>query len=252
MRNSTDRAGTAVALAMIASVAFAAEEQPAVVTGGKKEVTVNSFASDEDRLDGDHLKLRVNVTGFAPLDGAATGLCAPKESKLKVSKHEGDTVYLFFKSIPADVSGCSSMVNDSTQYQISATTLNRHAYRRTGVTFGALIVPFKLYLGDDSRLSASSTIAPYVGFRWLSTHDLAFTPVVSAGLGLVPVADDSTGETSTRSAFSTAVGVLLTHSKNEKFNAGLLVGKDFLSKNDREGDPAIDNLWFSLYAGYSL
>jgi hypothetical protein len=233
-----------------------------------------SFASDGDRLDGDHLKLKVNVDGFEAV-GSTAGkkYCAPKGAKIKVTRQTDSDVLVVFKQVPqssdareknsvastgeaatrAAVEACgANLVNDYTQYKLSTTKLRDHAFRRTGVMFGALVVPFKFYLGDDSKLSASSTIAPYIGFRGPAPFNLTFTPVISAGLGLVPVADAAAGETSTKSALSTAFGVLLTHTKNEKFNAGILFGKDFLSKGDRAGDKSVDNLWFSIYAGYAL
>jgi hypothetical protein len=234
-----------------------------------------AFPEDADRLDGDHLKLRVNVYGFEALDGPEKGkpFCAPKGSKITVTRQEGDQLFVRFKlpdtSAPQKDDGrmfstgeavtesaladcpSSTRVDEHTQYKISYTSLSQNAYRRTGVTFGALIVPFKFHLGGSNKLSSSSTIAPYVGFRGPAPFGLTFTPVVSAGLGLVPV-NDGSGETETRPAFSAALGVLLTHSKNDRFNAGILFGKDFLSEADRASDDTVEKVWFSFYAGYAL
>ena len=81
---------------------------------------------------------------------------------------------------------------------------------------------------------------------------MEITPIISAGLGLVSVANPTTNITETKSAFSTAVGIKVTSVKNENFNAGILVGKDFVSKADRDNDPVVSKLWLSLYVGYSL
>jgi hypothetical protein len=325
-------------------------------------ISEGSFASDEDRLDGDHLKLRVNVYGFEAIDGPEKGIqkCAPKESKVVVVAQVDDYVLVRISlskaalaakaddainkaaaarsaataarveatkateqankaaaavkstSAASDVAAAASaaagaanaavvaadsagknaaaaeqalksgqrpkapkepgmfateeaaslsaisvcastgMVNDYTAYKIETVRLMEHPNRRTGVMFGALVVPFKFHLGGENKLSASSTIAPYVGFRGPAPFGLTFTPVVSAGLGLVPVNNATTDETDTKSAFSVALGVLLTQSKNDKFNAGVLFGKDFLSKSDRAGDDTVDEVWFSIYAGYKL
>jgi hypothetical protein len=249
---------------------------PALAAETEEEApATTSFPGDADRLDGDHLKLRVNVYGFEALDGPEKGkpFCAPKGSKITVTKQDDDQLFVRFRlpdtSAPKKDDGqmfatgeavtegaladcpSSTRVNEHTQYKISYTSLSQNAYRRTGVIFGALVVPFKFHLGGSNKLSSSSTIAPYVGFRGPAPFGLTFTPVVSAGLGLVPVSNGS-GEAETRSAFSAAVGVLLTHSKSDKFNAGILFGKDFLSKADRAGDDTVDKVWFSLYAGYAL
>jgi hypothetical protein len=255
----------------------AAESTTAAQPKNDSAAATTSFPDDGDQLDGDHLKLRVNVYGFEAIDGPQKGnaLCAPKGSKISVTMHEGDQLFVRFRLPKTDspkqqqsaglfstgealtqeaLADCpaANMVNGHTQYKISHALLSQHAHRRTGVMFGALVVPFKFHLGGSSKLSSSSTIAPYVGFRGPAPFGLAFTPVLSAGLGLVPISNATTGETETKSAFSAAIGILLTHSKNDQFNAGVLFGKDFLSKSDRAGDDAVDKVWFSLYAGYKL
>jgi hypothetical protein len=143
-------------------------------------------------------------------------------------------------------------VNESTQYSIKKVDLLSHDYFRSGVTFGGLVVPFKFYLGDDKKISPSSTVAPYIGFRGPAPFGLTFTPIISAGLGLVPVSNPNTDKTETKSAFSTAIGLVLSSSKNQSFNAGLVIGKDFLSSADKALDSTVDNIWFSVYLGYSF
>jgi hypothetical protein len=362
----------AIALGSLSGIALAAEPEPApeeapppapAVTedsAGGSAAAAAAFASDEDRLDGDHLKLGANIYDFETIDGPDKGRlkCAPKGSKVVVVTQVDDYVIARVKlsktalaaksdaamknaaaanaaastaraeaakatqqandaaarlkanasprdvaaattaaaaaanaairaadaaranaaaAVPATdkagtapqepgmfateeaaslsaISACLSvgMVDDFTAYKVTVAKLKEHPYRRTGVLFGALVVPFKFHLGGENKLTASSTIAPYVGFRGPAPFGLTFAPVVSAGLGLVPVNNPETDETDTKSAFSVAIGLLLTHSKNDKFNAGILFGKDFLSKSDRAGDDTVDEPWFSIYAGYKL
>jgi len=230
----------------------------------------------------------VNVWGFKPLDGTDLDKvrCAPKGSKVIVTHQHDDDLFVRIElagevkaaqsttdarrkealldkspilganevASPAALEHCNSgnLVNDYTEYKISVKNLRQHDFRRTGVMFGALIVPFKFHIGGERKLSASSTVAPFVGFRAPGPLGLSFTPVVSAGLGIVPVNSADTNETETKSAFSCAIGVLLTHTKNDSFNAGVLFGKDFLSKHDRGTDDTVSKVWFSLYAGYKL
>jgi hypothetical protein len=274
----------AAALDARETTAPASTEVPIVNSNKTAEVT---YPSDEDRLDGDHLKLKVNVIGFKPIDGSeadkAKEMCAPKGSTIIVNKHKGDQILvniILGKEVkaakideaeakkqmnkrrwlpsgetasPDAFDQCkATLVNEYTEYSINTATLSDHTYRRSGVMFGALVVPFKFHLGGSKRLSASPTIAPYIGFRGPAPFGLTFAPVFSVGLGLVPVANTETGQTDTKSAFSTAVGVLLTSTKNDKFNAGILFGKDFVSKDDRGKDDTVNKVWFSLYAGYKL
>jgi hypothetical protein len=233
----------------------------------------NPYPSDEDRLDGDTLKLRVNIRGFKEVgapDTNQTTWCAPRGTKLKVTRELQDKLLVRFELDAGDKTkpdapkfentskgayeDCAKtgVVNEYTQYWIPRSALEQYAYRRSGVMFGALIVPFKFHLGSEYKLSASSTIAPYVGFRWFTVWGATVTPVLSAGLGLVPVTSASSGETETKSAFSAATGFVVTSTKNDKFNAGFLLGKDFLSKGEQGTDSTVDNLWISLYAGYKV
>lgn len=239
------------------------------------------YPSDAGRLDGDHLTLRTNVEGFQEAFGQNTDLkCAPAGSLLSVTSESGDQVLVRFRVIPnendTDVRAYSKdssysfekvtklkslesckedrRVNGYTQYKIPKATLQRFDYRRSGAVFGGLVVPFKFRLGGAKELSSSSTVAPYVGFRssLLQGWGLTFTPVFSAGLGMVPVVDPTNNTTTTKAAFSTAVGLVLTSNKNEGFNAGFLIGRDFLSRSDRQRDPDVNAPWVSLYLGYSL
>ena len=142
-------------------------------------------------------------------------------------------------------------VNNYTMYTIDKKILDDSAFKRTGIAFGALIVPFKFRLGNAKALVSSATLAPYIGFRtpFFQSLGVTFTPVVSAGLGLVPVANASGKGTDSKAAFSTALGWILTSNKDDKFSVGALVGRDFLGRADREADSAVNKLWISLYIG---
>lgn len=227
-----------------------------------------TYAEDNDVLDGDRLKLRVSVDGFVPASGDdKKPRCAPKGSVLSVTHEREGKLSIRFKKVPSQgdgmfateetpsqsaINACTPIVNDYTQYEIDKAQLMRFDFRRSGIAFGALVVPFKFYLSGERKITSSSTIAPYVGFRGPAPFGLTFTPIVSAGLGLVPVTDSRSGETETKSALSAAVGLVLTSSKNDSFNAGIMIGRDYLSRTDEAADPNVRKAWFSLYIGYKL
>lgn len=145
-------------------------------------------------------------------------------------------------------------VNTFTAYTIARADFHHLDYKRSGISFGALVVPFKFRLGSSKELVSSSTVAPFMGFRtaWFTSFGLTFTPVVAAGLSVVPVADATSSTTESKSAYTLAAGFRLTSTKNDQFNAGLLFGRDFLNKVDRERDPAVAKPWLSFYLGYAL
>lgn len=222
-----------------------------------------TYASDEDRFDGDRLLLRVNANIFKPVNNDSSTKCAPRGSKMAVTKDDGSSMSIRFVSVPDEadwkknksaLTDCpiAKRVNNVTQYTVSRADLDNYDFGRSGVTFGGLIVPFKFYLGGDNRITASSMVAPYVGFRFPDFFGITLQPVLSAGLGLVPVVDSTTNTTETKASFSTAVGFVFTSSKSDSFNSGLIFGKDFLSEADQKADPQIDKVWMSIYVGYSL
>jgi len=226
--------------------------------------STQSYPSDDNRLDGDHLHLRTNARGFVPIGGSdKDAKCAIVGSKLSVRSEAADgTIVVRFYDLPTvkddseEAKDCpkSQQVNTFTSYTIKKTQLLGYDFRRTGVTFGGLVVPFKFRLGGDKGITASSTIAPYVGFRmaFFQGFGLSFTPLISGGLGLVPVTDQNTNTTETKSALSLATGFIMTSNKSERFNAGILIGKDVLSKPDRERDPNVDKAWLSFYLGVAM
>ncbi|MDP1638381.1 MAG: hypothetical protein Q8K74_06165 [Candidatus Nitrotoga sp.] len=151
----------------------------------------------------------------------------------------------------ADTTPKNERVNNYTMYTIDKKILDDSAFKRTGIAFGALIVPFKFRLGNAKALVSSATLAPYIGFRTplFQSLGVTFTPILSAGLGLVPVANASGKGTDSKAAFSTAMGWILTSNKDDKFSVGALVGRDFLGRADREADSAVNKMWISLYIG---
>lgn len=230
-----------------------------------------SYPSDNNKFDGDHLKLRVTINKFKIVDGDNVDQCAPKDSNLVVTKdgvtlgNQNNLLLVRFIDLPKSkdffghdvpqTKDCNNKhpVNTHTEYYISKDDLNKYDFSRTGFTFGGMVIPFKFYLGkDNKKLLPSSTIAPYLGYRGIEFLGLSISPVASAGLGFVPVSNPNTSKTETKNALSTAVGLIITSPKNQAFNAGLVLGRDYLSTEDSTADPAVTKGWISLYFGYGI
>lgn len=211
----------------------------------------NPYPSDNNKYDGDILKLLVDVPNFKKVgDPKASNIIAPKGTEITVTKDDGTTLSVRVKSL-SDTKEVQ-FINENTQYLIDKADLQQYSFKRKGITFGGLIVPFKFYLGSDKKITSSSTVAPYIGYSNSSFYGLTMTPIVSAGLGLVPITNSTTKSTETKAALSTAIGLVVTSSKSESFNAGVLIGKDFLGEIDRKNDPSVGKLWMSFYVGYAL
>lgn len=228
-----------------------------------------AFPTDKDSLDGDHLRLRTNVSGFKDSGSTETTpklFCAPVGTGMAVREElsDGNLVVRFY-DIPSEPAGevtkealaaCKpeDRVNLYTSYTILKNKLMTFDFKRSGVAFGGLVIPFKFRLGGDRGVVSSSTVAPYVGIRtrYLQGFGVSFTPVLSAGLGLVPVSNSATNTTETKSALSFAAGFVMTSSKSEQFTAGLVVGRDVLSKSDSALDPNVNKAWLSFYLGVAM
>jgi len=219
---------------------------------------------DNNSFRGDHIRLLTNVIGFVPEGGPDTEVrCAPAGSRLSVHDEDKDNLFVRFLAIrggsmlvPAaaeDATCGGKLVELNAAYKIPRERVQHSDYRRSGVTFGGLVVPFKFRLGKNKELVSSSAVAPYLGFRTaVSTFGLYLTPVVAAGLSIVPVNDPANSTTATKTGYTVAVGIKITSDKNENFNAGLLIGHDYLNKADRLSDPNVSKPWVSLYLGYAM
>ena len=227
-----------------------------------------NFPTDVNSLAGDHIRVQTHLIGFVESISPPTEKkrCAPAGSGLRVVHDAGGVLTVRFYDVEK-VSGADAdltdtakhckaagLVSEDASYTIAKAELLKYDYKRSGVTFGGLVVPFKFRLGGDKAVTSSSTVAPYLGFttRYLQGFGLSLNPVIMAGVGMVPVANPDTGTAETKTAFSFGAGFVLTSSKNNEFSAGLIIGRDVLSSADRARDPNVDKPWLSFYLGVSM
>jgi hypothetical protein len=227
-----------------------------------------SIPSDNNSLSGDHLRVQTHAFNFIESSNRTNPppKCAPAHSGFSIRSATATTYTVRFYNV-AEVEkdekkqseldkACLSagLVSKDTSYTIAKEELNKYDFKRSGVTFGGLVVPFKFRLGGDQAVTSSSTVAPYLGFtsRYLQFFGLSLDPVITAGLAFVPVTNPATGTSESKSAFSYGAGFVLTSSKNEQFHAGLIIGKDVLSSSDRAKDPNVDKAWISFYVGAAM
>jgi len=227
----------------------------------------STIASDNNSFSGDHVRVQTHAIGFIE-SGRSTEIvkCAPAQSGFSIRQETTDTYTVRFYDIPAikkeemektDLGKecwAKGFVSTDASYTIAKKKFLEYDYKRSGVTFGGLVVPFKARLGGDKAISSSSTVAPYLGFtsRYLQGFGLSLNPIVTAGLAFVPIVDPATNTSESKAAFSYGAGFVLTSSKNEKFHAGLIVGADVLSSSDRAKDPNASKAWISFYLGAAM
>ncbi|MYM21937.1 hypothetical protein GTP46_04635 [Duganella sp. FT135W] len=246
----------ALKAAFVTALALSASHALAVGDGDPK------YPSSDGNDIGDHLALHTDVYGFVPVTDAADvdkqPRCAGSESSLSITSKTNDFTFVEFHGVQApkstDTCGSAKSVQKGTTYKIANSTYNSVAIKATGLSYGALVVPFKFRLGDDKKLVNSATIAPYIGVRWsvLQGFGYELRPVFAAGIALVSVPNEAKTANQNIGAFSASLGFTLSTIKDSKFSAGVLFGKDFVSKDDRKGDPSVVKPWVSLWLGVSI
>lgn len=119
----------------------------------------------------------------------------------------------------------------------------------TGLSAGPLIVPFKFRL-DDESLAGDAELGVYAGITFepgctKSNWCFRVTPLISAGLSQVSVADEN--DTENKTAMTIAVGFLITNWAD--LNIGLIYGQDRIGDSswEHEGDG-----WISFMVGWQL
>lgn len=144
-------------------------------------------------------------------------------------------------------------INEYTTYEVSKEYLAHVPFKRAGIRFGALTVPFKYRLGGDRKIITSPVIAPYVAYQTGIgyTFGLNFTPLISAGVTTIKVADTDNKEREI-AAFSAGAGFRVNSTADERFGLGVLIGKDFVSSDDKAKDSNLTKPWMSLYVSYDL
>lgn len=228
---------------------------------------LSDYASSSGQMIGDLMRIKSDVLGFEVVrtedNVAVTQYCAGDESELRINGRNNKYTFVEFKKakeIKPPAAGdlvCPTkpaMVRTGVTYRIANDTFDWVRKKTSGVAFGALVVPFKFRLGSDSKLISSSTIAPYIGYRsrHLQGGSMEAIPIFAAGLGIVPINNPTKNETDTKTGLSTAVGFIITSEKSHSFNAGIVIGKDFVDRSDRLLDPGVTKAWISLWLGVAV
>jgi opacity protein-like surface antigen len=116
-----------------------------------------------------------------------------------------------------------------------------------GVVSGPLIIPFKYRTGDKS-FSGEATLGYYAGWGMdLFDTGVGITPMLSAGLTQVSVADGTGDGTENKSGFTWAAGFLFQNW--DGMNIGIVYGEDRIGDKgwEHEGDG-----WWSISMGWEM
>jgi hypothetical protein len=120
---------------------------------------------------------------------------------------------------------------------------------RFGLTYGALMVPYKYYIGGDHEFSGAATVGGYLGYREASTgYDLRLVGFLGASSISVPQQADGQEGTKNLAGISYGLGVLGT--VKDSFQLGLVLGWDRVGRSANfanNGKP-----WVAVSLGYAF
>lgn len=199
-------------------------------------------------------KMAWELKGFIEEDDKAATpqeYTAGKSAKFSIiGQSDEDLLVVFFtdkKSVQVSV---PDSVVAGKVYSISRTEMPAYRYRyHNGITYGALVVPFKMRL-NDKTLSGQASIGPFWGWRWGNVGDGAVTLFATTGLTTISISDVNSSETENRLGLTAGVGLVATTA--EGFQIGLIYGIDHLGDKDEPGWRYEDRPWVSFSIGFGF
>ncbi len=128
---------------------------------------------------------------------------------------------------------CEKDIKEGATITVPLSVLADNVPDRYGLSYGALVVPFKFQLTHDHQFSGSATVGPYVGYRIdkTSLYGWALTVVGFAGASNISITEtktSSTGETSnsTKQLAGFSYGLGLLGDVKSSFQLGVVLGFD--------------------------
>ena len=164
----------------------------------------------------------------------------------------------------ADKSTCAdSLIATDIAYNFTTADLDGVYTQRMGITYGALLIPYKFYFSDKSFKSNPSTVG-FVGYEGY-IPGLSLAGVVALGPGLATTnsntnsgnnssssssnqTNQSTGSSGTYVTYTAALGAIATFGGSVK--AGLLFGRDW--QGSGSGFKYENKTWMALSIGTSF
>ena len=151
------------------------------------------------------------------------------------------------KNVTRETRGCDGKAIGGA-YKITWTDAKKSGIARIGITYGALVVPFKYQLSGDKAFTGSATLGAYIGYRWVDVHYLqvTVTPIAFAGASNISVS--GTSGTSNVMGFSWGLGFIVT--LKGAFQLGGVIGCD--SVNSSTNYEYNNKPWIAFEIGYSF
>jgi len=229
----------------------------------KPVTAVAAPESDKTNYLGDKIKFqyskfvsKVDMTSEPKRTSAA---CLPAFSTLRgigTLKIDGDTQPGFIvTNVVTDETGrceASKVVKQGDIVTVSQVDIDGTPPDRYGLTFGALLVPYKYHVAGSKSFTGNTSVGGYLGWRQDRSGmiGLALQYVVFLGGASVPVTQTSNGESTTQDMSGVSYGVGIIGTVKGAFQMGVVVGADRVSKNAGYEDNG--KTWLAVELGYAF
>ncbi|MFZ2652265.1 MAG: hypothetical protein WA210_19380 [Burkholderiaceae bacterium] len=212
--------------------------------------------NDEKNYRGDRISFPVDITATLDSDAGGKTVCIPANTTLQglgSGKNTGD-ISVRIGKVFGDVTDCkdtSKTVPKTVGINIAKQTLDSYIPDRFGLTYGALVVPFKYHYSGSKEFKGGSTVGPYLGYRFdRNTIGLGLKFVGFLGGSAIAVDQVVNGTTTTQNLAGFSYGYGFIGQVKNEFQLGVVVGKDRVSQSAGYADNG--KSWVAISLGFAF
>jgi hypothetical protein len=217
--------------------------------------------SDRTNYLGDKIKFQyakfVSKVDMTSEPKGTSAACLPAFSTLRgigTLKINGDTQPGFIvTNVTDNVDGCqtSKLVKVGDIVAVSQVDIDGTPPDRYGLTYGALLVPYKYHVAGSKSFTGNTSVGGYIGWRAdRSRMGLALQTVFFLGAASIPVTQTSNGESTTQNMSGVSYGVGIIGTVKGAFQMGVVIGADRVNKNAGYEDNG--KTWLAVELGYAF
>jgi len=139
----------------------------------------------------------------------------------------------------------------NSKLSIDKATLTNPLPNRFGLTYGALVVPFKYHLAGSKEFKGESAIGPYLGYRFdENSYGFGVKAILFAGGSTVAVSQTVDGNKTTQSLACFSYGLGFIGQIKNDFQLGIIFGSDRVGESAKYEDNG--KVWVAVALGFSF
>ncbi len=218
---------------------------------GNKEVTAPP--NDRNNYEGDRLvfPLRINATYD---DSTNTPVCVKGDTALRglgSVDNEDKIRFMALDSKGRECSGADLKTDVAIVVSNWSQISKRNPPDRYGLTYGAMVVPFKLQLSGNKDWVGGSSVGGYIGRRFAkSSVGAEISLVAFLGATTIPISQTVNGQNTTQSISGASAGFGLLGVLKDEFHLGIVVGWDHVGSG--VGYQYNNKPWIAAEFGYDF